>query len=147
MHRGNRGQRGQQGYYNNTPNYGQVYAINETEGDTEYYTDNCDPSLHHSPVFCLDIIHQDVHQVHTNPGKKYFANILTSSMGSKFHHVKFQIDTAATCKTMSHCLMRISYMQKSLSLPSCCFYMATAHQSSQLVKLALYVKERRNITH
>ena len=120
MHRGNRGnngQRGQQGYYNNTPNYGQVYAINETEGDTEYYTDNYDPSLHHSPVFCLDMIHQDVHQVHTNPGKKYFANILTLSTGSKYHPVKFQIDTAATCNTMSQELFNENFIHVKSNSP------------------------------
>ena len=118
VHRGNRGnngQRGQRGYYNNTPNHGQVYAINETEGDNEYYTDNYDPSFHHSPVFCLDMIHQDVHQVHTNPGKKYFANILTSSTGSKFHPVKFQIDTAATCNTMSQELFNENFIHAKIS--------------------------------
>ena len=36
-----------------------------------------------------------------NSGNKYYADVLTSTGGTKFRPVKYQIDTAATCNTIS----------------------------------------------
>ena len=34
-------------------------------------------------------------------GSKYYANLQTSTNGNKYYPIKFQIDTAATCNTIS----------------------------------------------
>ena len=49
-------------------------------------------------------------QVHSiaasSQAKRYFTNLSLSATGSKFAQVKFQIDTAATCNTMSLSTLR-----------------------------------------
>ena len=56
---------------------------------------------------CYTLEAEQVHNVNTErPGKRYFANLSVSETGSKFKNVKFQIDTAATCNTISEATLK-----------------------------------------
>ena len=112
--KGNRGFRGKStgGGYRSTQEE-QLYSVDDCGTDQEYYTDNYESSLLPAPTFCLDT-KSDVHHVSTTPGKKYFACLPTSATGSKFHPVKFQIDTAATCNTMSEDLFNQHFLDAKL---------------------------------
>lgn len=65
---------------------------------TEHYTDDYDyiPAA----LFSLESSHE-AHATSVDSGNKYFAHVLTSSSGNKFRPIKYQIDTAATCNTIS----------------------------------------------
>ena len=69
------------------------------EYGTEHY-EHGNNEIHYT--FALEnCAEHDINQVHSKkPGKKYYANLQTSSNGDKFHHIPFQIDTAATCNTI-----------------------------------------------
>ncbi|CAB4002182.1 Hypothetical predicted protein [Paramuricea clavata] len=65
---------------------------------------------------------EQVHNVNTErPGKRYFANLSMSETGLKFKNVKFQIDTAATCNTISEATLKTflpdTKIQKYCHLP------------------------------
>jgi len=68
-----------------------TYPANQTTD--EYYTDGSTAPLH-----CGE---SSTSNKNTPPVGRYFANVLASSTGRKFNSVKFQIDTAATCNTIS----------------------------------------------
>ncbi len=56
---------------------------------------------------CYTLEAEQIHNVNTErPGKRYFANLSMSETGSKFKNVKFQIDTAATCNTISEVTLK-----------------------------------------
>ena len=56
---------------------------------------------------CYTLETEQIHNVNTErPGKRYFANLSMSETGSKFKNVKFQIDTAATCNTISEATLK-----------------------------------------
>ena len=69
------------------------------EDDDLYFTDNY--QYLPAPTFCIESENFDAHHVNPNRGSKYFALLPTSTTGKDFYPIKFQIDTAATCNTIS----------------------------------------------
>lgn len=61
----------------------------------EYYTDDYQEQ-------CYSLETRQIHSIHTTHAKKkYFVTLPMSATGNKFTPVTFQIDTAATCNTLS----------------------------------------------
>ena len=98
---------------------------------------------------CYSLETQQIHSVHTPPSRgKYFVHLPMSATGNKFQPVKFQIDTAATCNTMSDdtlfTLMPSMKITKSPYLLYCTL-MVTHNHSDHWVRLTSYAKETRNL--
>lgn len=75
--------------------------VHQLYGATGQYTDNPDQysDEYQEQLYALEA---QVHNVTAQPDmKRYFVNLQMSSTGSEFTPVKFQIDTAATCNTIS----------------------------------------------
>ena len=60
-------------------------------------------------------VEEDIHHVGTRPADRYFATLHTSSTGRHFHHIKFQIDTAATCNTISESTIQHNFSDAQIS--------------------------------
>ena len=71
----------------------------ELETQHEYYID--DYQIDPTPIYC--VTHEKLKSKHTGTrqGGRYFVTLHTSATGHNFRHVKFQMDTAATCNTIS----------------------------------------------
>ena len=88
-----------------------IHALGDTEN--EYCTDNYENMV---PLYSLESLRQDIHHVGARPANKYFATLHTSSIGRHFHHIKFQIDTAATCNTMSESTIQHNFSDAQITL-------------------------------
>ena len=96
--RGNRTHRGRCQSVSGTPRDQNVHLLNTTNDHhpVEYYTDD------YQEEQCYSLETQQIHSVHTRPArKKYFVTLPMSATGTKFTPMTFQIDTAATCNTLS----------------------------------------------
>lgn len=96
--RGNRTPRGRSQSVSGTPCDQNVHLLNTTNDHhpVEYYTDD------YQEEQCYSLETQQIHSVHTRPArKKYFVTLPISATGTKFNPMTFQIDTAATCNTLS----------------------------------------------
>ena len=69
---------------------------NQSIGQPIYYADNEQPQYYYSTIYAVE------QKNNQNKGDKYFSTLPCSSTGNKFTNLKFQIDSAATCNTISH---------------------------------------------
>ena len=76
--------------------------------------DDCAYSDYTGDAFAVDPHASATTQRRRVKGQRYFANLALSTTGSKFKHIKLQIDTAATCNTIS--LRDASSLSKHLRL-------------------------------
>ena len=94
----------------------EILTVDLSSEQTEEEMKNCE--VHY--VYAVENVEetsvemQEVHQVQSKPGKKYFANLHTSVDGNKFHHLPFQIDTAATCNTMSESVLKQKFPEAKM---------------------------------
>lgn len=91
----------------------------------EYYTDDYQEQ-------CYSLETQQIHSIHTNHAKKkYFVTLPMSATGNKFTSVTFQIDTTATCNTLSEdTLLRLMPNMKLRKSP----YLLHPYGNSQPLK-------------
>ena len=71
----------------------------EMEVQQEYCVDDCQFDL--APIYCVTHETPKSKQISTRQGGRYFVTLHISAAGHKFRHAKFQMDTAATCNTIS----------------------------------------------
>jgi hypothetical protein len=99
--RGRRGGRGQ--YQNRASTHGQYnpsqdHKVHSLGTDDTYFEED----LYDEDQQCYTLETQEVHTITgTSSGKRYFVNLPMSTTGQNFTTLKFQIDTAATCNTIS----------------------------------------------
>ena len=74
----------------------------------EYYTDN------YHILYSLQATEQGINEVNHGKGHKYFAKLQLSTSGNKFQTHKFQIDTAATCNTISEDSIKRYYPEANI---------------------------------
>ena len=92
------------------------------------------------PLYSLESKRQDIHHVEARPAYKYFVTLHTSSTGRHFHHIKFQIDTAATCNTISESTIQHKFSDAQI------IKSPLASRLNQSAKLIFFAKEKRDTT-
>jgi len=114
--RDTRSLRGRTSYKRDNLNQGRYQDIRHLTADRSvYYTDDTDSVSDIDDTmttYALDT--QSVHSVTSEkPAKRYFVQLPVSSTGASFTHMKFQIDTAATCNTVAqHMLKKLHQNQE-----------------------------------